>query len=56
MKTKLSESTREIIRYALIEIANEMKIKFIKLSTDPIFYEGKDFSVGLFNCKGEMLS
>ena len=56
MKTKLSEATREIIRYALIEIANEMKMKFIKLSTDPIFYEGKDFSVGLFNSKGEMLS
>jgi len=56
MKKELSESTREIIRYALIEAANEMKIKLIKMSVDTLFYEAKDFSVGLFNSKGEMLS
>lgn len=46
----------EIIRYALLQAANEMKIKLMKSSADPLFYESKDFSVALFTSTAEIVA
>ena len=46
----------EIVRNALVSVANEMKIDLMRSSYNPIVYEMLDFSVGVYNEKGEILA
>jgi N-methylhydantoinase B len=46
----------EIVRNALVSVANEMKIDLMRSSYNPIVYEMLDFSVGIYNEKGETLA
>jgi N-methylhydantoinase B len=46
----------EIVRNALVSVANEMKIDLMRSSYNPIVYEMLDFSVGVYSEKGETLA
>ncbi len=46
----------EIVRNALVSVANEMKIDLMRSSYNPIVYEMLDFSVGIYNEKGQTLA
>ncbi len=46
----------EIIRNALVSVANEMKIDLMRSSYNPIVYDMLDFSVGIYNERGETLA
>ena len=46
----------EIVRNALVSVANEMKIDLMRSSYNPIIYEMLDFSVGLFTEQAETLA
>lgn len=46
----------EIVRNALVSVANEMKIDLMRSSYNPIVYEMLDFSVGVYNERGETLA
>jgi N-methylhydantoinase B len=48
--------TLEIIRNGLVAAADEMKINLMRTSYNPIIYEVLDFSVGLFDRAGDMIS
>jgi len=48
--------TREIIRRALLAIADEMKWTLMRAAHNPIIYEVLDFSVGVFSAKAEALA
>ena len=46
----------EIIRHGLIAAAEEMKINLTRTAYNTVIYEVLDFSVGLFNRDGDMIS
>lgn len=48
--------TTEVIRQAFVAASDEMKINLTRTSYNPIIYEVLDFSVGLFNSAGELIS
>jgi N-methylhydantoinase B len=48
--------TAEIIRNALIAITDEMKTNLMRTAYNPIIYEALDFTVGLFDRKGDTMS
>lgn len=48
--------TTEIIRGALVAIADEMKTNLMRTAYNPIIYESLDFTVGLFDAEGNTLS
>src|ERR1700674_1530575 len=48
--------TLEIIRHGLIAAADEMKINLTRTAYNTVIYEGLDFSVGLFDRHGDMIS
>lgn len=55
-KTSLDPVTVEIVRNALISAAKEMSIVLRKTAYNYIINEGQDFSVGVFNSRGETLA
>lgn len=48
--------TLEIIRHGLIATADEMKINLMRTAYNTVIYEVLDFSVGLFDRNGSMIS
>ena len=48
--------TAEIIRNALIAITDEMKTNLMRTAYNPIIYEALDYTVGLFDEKGNTIS
>jgi len=48
--------TTEIIRTALIAITDEMKTNLMRSAYNPIIYEALDYTVGLFDAKGNTVS
>ena len=48
--------TMEIVRHGLIAAADEMKINLTRTAYNPIIYEVLDFSVGLFDRDGDIIS
>lgn len=54
--TSLDAVTAEIIRGNLISITDEMKTNLMRTAYNQIIYEAQDFTVGLFDAKGETVS
>ena len=54
--TSVDPVTLEVIRQAFVAAADEMKINLTRTSYNPIIYEVLDFSVGLFDREGRMVS
>jgi N-methylhydantoinase B len=54
--TRVDPITLEIVRHALIAAADEMKINLTRTAYNPIIYEVLDFSVGLFDRNGDIIS
>jgi N-methylhydantoinase B len=52
----LDPITLEIVRHALNAAADEMKINLTRTAYNPIIYEVLDFSVGLFDRDGDIIS
>ena len=48
--------TVEIVRSALIACSLEMKVDLRRTAYNPIINEMNDFSVGIFNARGETLA
>jgi N-methylhydantoinase B len=48
--------TVEVIRHGLIAAADEMKINLMRTAYNTVIYEVLDFSVGLFDRSGQMIS
>ena len=48
--------TLEIIRNGFVAAADEMKINLMRTSYNPIIYEVLDFSVGIFDRNGDIIS
>src|SRR5215510_10180931 len=48
--------TLEIIRHGMIAAADEMKINLTRTAYNTVIYEVLDFSVGLFDSQGNMIS
>src|SRR5476651_2588238 len=48
--------TAEIIRSSLIAITDEMKTNLMRTAYSPIIYEALDYTVGLFDEKGDTIS
>lgn len=48
--------TLEVIKHGFVAAADEMKINLMRTAYNPIIYEVLDFSVGLFNENGDMVS
>ena len=46
----------EIIRNGLLAASEEMKTNLIRTSYTPMIYEAFDFTIGLFDSAGDMLS
>lgn len=56
MSERLDPITAEIIRGNLVGITNEMKTNLMRTAYNQIIYEAQDFTVGLFDQKGETVS
>jgi N-methylhydantoinase B len=54
--TKIDPITVEVIRNGFVAAADEMKINLTRTAYNPIIYEVLDFSVGLFDQNGDMVS
>jgi N-methylhydantoinase B len=54
--TAVDPITLEIIRHGLIAAADEMKINLMRTAYNTVIYEVLDFSVGLFDRDGSMIS
>jgi N-methylhydantoinase B len=54
--TTVDPITMEIVRHGLIAAADEMKINLTRTAYNPIIYEVLDFSVGLFDRDGDIIS
>ncbi|UCC88110.1 MAG: hydantoinase B/oxoprolinase family protein [Anaerolineales bacterium] len=54
--TPVDPITMEIVRHALIAAADEMKINLMRTAYNTIIYEVLDFSVGLFDRNGDIIS
>jgi N-methylhydantoinase B len=54
--SKVDPITVEVIRNGFIAAADEMKINLTRTAYNPIIYEVLDFSVGLFDQDGDMVS
>ncbi len=52
----VSPITLEIIRHGLVAAADEMKINLMRTAYNTVIYEVLDFSVGLFDRDGNMIS
>ncbi|RJQ10357.1 MAG: hydantoinase B/oxoprolinase family protein [Bacillota bacterium] len=48
--------TLEVLRHGFIAAANEMRINLMRTSYNPIIYEVLDFSVGVFDARGNMIA
>ncbi|RJQ10353.1 MAG: hydantoinase B/oxoprolinase family protein [Bacillota bacterium] len=46
----------EVVRHGFIALADEMRINLMRSSYNPIIYEVLDFSVGVFDAKGDMIA
>lgn len=53
---RLDPVTLEVIRHSFIAAADEMKINLMRTAYNPIIYEVLDFSIGLFDTRGRMIS
>jgi N-methylhydantoinase B len=56
VEQRIDPITLEVIRQAFIAAADEMKINLTRTSYNPIIYEVLDFSVGLFDAQGNIVS
>lgn len=56
MAKTIDPITVEVIRNGLIAAADEMKINLARTAYNPIIYEVLDFSVGIFDEQGNMIS
>jgi N-methylhydantoinase B len=54
--TTVDPITLEIVRHGLIAAADEMKINLMRTAYNTIIYEVLDFSVGLFDHNGDIIS
>ncbi len=48
--------TLEVLRHGFVAASNEMRINLMRTSYNPIIYEVLDFSVGVFDSKGDMIA
>ena len=48
--------TTEIIRSAFVAVTDEMKTNLMRTAHNPVIYEALDYTVGLFDAKGDTLS
>ena len=56
MPSKVDPVTAQVIRSALVAVAEEMKLTLVRTAYNPLIYEILDFSAGLVSAKGEMLA
>lgn len=56
MAIRIDPITVEVVRNGFIAAADEMKINLARTAYNPIIYEVLDFSVGLFDENGDMIS
>jgi N-methylhydantoinase B len=56
MYSKVDPVTAQVIRSALVAVAEEMKLTLVRTAYNPLIYEILDFSAGLVSAKGEMLA
>ncbi|GAW28191.1 hydantoinase B/oxoprolinase family protein [Carboxydocella sp. ULO1] len=56
MATKVDPITVEVIRNGFVAASDEMKINLTRTAYNPIIYEVLDFSVGMFDENGNMIS
>jgi N-methylhydantoinase B len=55
-RKKTDPVTTEIIRNSVVAITEEMKANLMRTAYSMIIYEAQDFTVGLFDAKGETIS
>ena len=53
---KVDPVTTEIVRNALVAISEEMKTNLMRTAYSMVIYEAQDFTVGLFDAKGNIVS
>jgi N-methylhydantoinase B len=53
-RCEIDPTTTEVIRYALIAVAEEMKLTLMRSARNPIIYEVLDFSCGIFDRRGTL--
>jgi N-methylhydantoinase B len=54
--TRINPVVTEIIRHGLVAITEEMKINLMRTAYNMIIYEALDFTVGVFDAKGNTVS
>ncbi len=55
-KGRIDPVTVEVVRNGLIAVTEEMKTNLMRTAYNMIIYEALDFTVGLFNARGETVS
>src|SRR5256885_15861285 len=53
---KVDAFTAEVIRSSVVAITDEMKTNLMRTAYNMIIYEALDFTVGLFDARGETIS
>lgn len=56
MSRKIDPITAQIIRSALVAVAQEMKLTLVRTAYNPLIYEVHDFATAVISAKGEMLA
>jgi N-methylhydantoinase B len=53
---KIDPITAQVIRSALVAVAEEMKLTLVRTAYNPLIYEVHDFATAVISAKGEMLA
>ncbi len=56
MTKNINPTTMEVVRYGMLQTAEEMTLKLMHASNDMVIYVSRDFSCGVFTAKGEMIA
>jgi N-methylhydantoinase B len=56
MASKMDPITAQVIRSALVSLAEEMKLTLLRTAYSPLIYEVNDFACGLLTSEGETLA
>jgi N-methylhydantoinase B len=56
MSRKIDPITAQVIRSALVAIAEEMKLTLVRTAYNPLIYEVHDFATAVISASGEMLA
>jgi N-methylhydantoinase B len=56
MSDKIDPITAQVIRSALVAVAEEMKLTLVRTAYNPLIYEVHDFATAVISARGEMLA